>query len=78
VCFIGVTCFIGVLVVRHTDNQGALEMNMDLSMRRANAVVEVLAGKYGVAPAGLKPLGDGPCARGRERCGGGPRQESAS
>jgi OOP family OmpA-OmpF porin len=49
-------------VVGHTDNQGALEMNMDLSMRRANAVVEVLASKYGVAAARLKPLGDGPSA----------------
>jgi outer membrane protein OmpA-like peptidoglycan-associated protein len=49
-------------VVGHTDNQGTLEMNMDLSMRRANAVVQVLSSKYGVAAARLKPLGDGPSA----------------
>jgi OOP family OmpA-OmpF porin len=49
-------------VVGHTDNQGALEMNMDLSMRRANAVVQVLTGTYGVVVARLKPLGDGPSA----------------
>jgi OOP family OmpA-OmpF porin len=49
-------------VVGHTDNQGTLEMNMDLSMRRANAVVQVLSSKHGVASARLKPLGDGPSA----------------
>jgi OOP family OmpA-OmpF porin len=49
-------------VVGHTDNQGTLEMNMDLSMRRANAVVQVLASRHGVAAARLKPLGDGPSA----------------
>jgi OOP family OmpA-OmpF porin len=49
-------------VVGHTDNQGALEMNMDLSMRRANAVVQVLTSKYGAAAARLKPVGDGPSA----------------
>ena len=49
-------------VVGHTDNQGTLETNMDLSMRRANAVVQVLTSKYGVAAARLKPLGDGPSA----------------
>jgi outer membrane protein OmpA-like peptidoglycan-associated protein len=49
-------------VVGHTDNQGSLEMNMDLSMRRANAVVQVLSSKHGVASARLKPLGDGPSA----------------
>lgn len=49
-------------VVGHTDNQGALEMNLDLSMRRANAVTQALVGKYGVAAARLKALGDGPSA----------------
>ena len=49
-------------VVGHTDNQGGLEMNMDLSMRRANAVVQALSSKYGVAVARLKALGDGPSA----------------
>jgi OOP family OmpA-OmpF porin len=49
-------------VVGHTDNQGMLESNMDLSMRRANAVIQALASKYGVAAARLKALGDGPSA----------------
>ncbi len=49
-------------VVGHTDNQGALDMNMDLSRRRADAVVKVLTTKYSVAPARLHALGDGPSA----------------
>lgn len=49
-------------VVGHTDNQGTLESNMDLSMRRANTVIQALASKYGVAAARLKALGDGPSA----------------
>jgi len=49
-------------VVGHTDNQGALDANMDLSMRRANAVIQALTSKYGAAGARLKPLGDGPSA----------------
>jgi flagellar motor protein MotB len=49
-------------VVGHTDNQGALDMNMDLSKRRADAVSMVLAGKYGVTAARLRALGDGPSA----------------
>ena len=49
-------------VVGHTDNQGALDSNMDLSMRRANAVILALASKYGVTAVRLKALGDGPSA----------------
>jgi len=49
-------------VVGHTDNVGALASNMDLSHRRANAVVQVLTTKYGVAAARLNPQGDGPTA----------------
>lgn len=49
-------------VVGHTDNQGALDMNMDLSRRRADAVLAALSGKYGVAAARLHALGDGPSA----------------
>ena len=49
-------------VVGHTDNQGTLETNMDLSMRRANTVVQALSSRYGVAVARLKALGDGPSA----------------
>jgi len=49
-------------VVGHTDNQGTLDMNMDLSKRRADAVLTVLTAKYGVATAKLRALGDGPSA----------------
>ena len=35
-------------VVGHTDNQGALDMNMDLSRRRADAVLAALTTKYAV------------------------------
>jgi flagellar motor protein MotB len=49
-------------VVGHTDNQGALEMNMDLSRRRADSVVKALTTKYGVAAVRLHALGDGPSA----------------
>ena len=49
-------------VVGHTDNVGTLASNMDLSRRRANAVTQVLATKYGVASARLSAQGDGPTA----------------
>lgn len=49
-------------VVGHTDNQGGLEMNMDLSRRRAASVVQVLTSKYAVAASRLSPQGDGPTA----------------
>lgn len=44
-------------VVGHTDNKGAFDYNLDLSKRRAIAVVSELAGKYGIARARLNPLG---------------------
>ena len=49
-------------VVGHTDNQGTLESNMDLSRRRADSVVKVLVAKYSVKPARLSAQGDGPTA----------------
>jgi OmpA-OmpF porin, OOP family len=49
-------------VVGHTDNQGTLEMNMDLSRRRAAAVAQALTARHGVAVARLSPQGDGPTA----------------
>lgn len=49
-------------VVGHTDNVGALPANMDLSQRRAAAVVKALTGQYGVPAARLQPFGDGPYA----------------
>lgn len=44
-------------VVGHTDNQGALESNIVLSKRRAEAVTAALAASYGVAPARLSAFG---------------------
>jgi OmpA-OmpF porin, OOP family len=49
-------------IVGHTDNQGALDMNMDLSRRRAEAVVTALTTTYGVPAAALKADGCGPYA----------------
>lgn len=44
-------------VVGHTDNQGSLEFNMDLSASRAEAVVNELANKYDIEQDRLKPQG---------------------
>jgi OmpA-OmpF porin, OOP family len=49
-------------VVGHTDNQGTLASNMELSRRRADAVVKVLVAKHSVNPARLSAQGDGPTA----------------
>jgi outer membrane protein OmpA-like peptidoglycan-associated protein len=49
-------------VVGHTDNVGTLANNMDLSKRRADAVVKVLTTKYKVVAARLSAQGDGPTA----------------
>jgi OmpA-OmpF porin, OOP family len=51
-----------VYVVGHTDNVGGLAANMDLSRRRAAAVVQTLTGQYGVAADRLQAYGDGPYA----------------
>jgi outer membrane protein OmpA-like peptidoglycan-associated protein len=49
-----------VYVVGHTDNAGTLAANMDLSSRRAAAVMKVLSSKYGVAADRLQAFGSGP------------------
>jgi hypothetical protein len=49
-------------VVGHTDNQGALDLNMDLSRRRAEAVLAALTMKYAVPTARLRAYGSGPYA----------------
>jgi OOP family OmpA-OmpF porin len=46
-----------LLVVGHTDRVGTLQFNMDLSQRRAAAVVNVLVTKYQIAQGRLTPLG---------------------
>ena len=51
-----------VYVVGHTDNVGGLAANIDLSKRRAAAVVASLTTKYGIPAAQLQPYGDGPYA----------------
>ncbi len=51
-----------LLVVGHTDNVGALTANMDLSKRRADAVVKTLTAGYAVSPARLNAQGAGPLA----------------
>jgi outer membrane protein OmpA-like peptidoglycan-associated protein len=51
-----------VHVVGHTDNVGGLEANMKLSLDRANAVVQSLTGKHGIAATRLKAGGVGPLA----------------
>lgn len=43
----------------HTDSIGTNEYNMDLSQRRANAVVDVLVNQYGIARSRLEPKGYG-------------------
>jgi outer membrane protein OmpA-like peptidoglycan-associated protein len=47
-------------VVGHTDNQGALDLNMDLSRRRAEAVLTALTMKYAVPAGRLRAYGCGP------------------
>jgi len=46
-----------LLVVGHTDNVGTLDHNLDLSRRRAEAVVRALISGQGVAAGRLTPLG---------------------
>ena len=49
-------------MVGHTDNQGGLDYNMDLSRRRAGAVVAALTEQHGIAADRLRPAGVGPLA----------------
>jgi outer membrane protein OmpA-like peptidoglycan-associated protein len=48
-----------LVVVGHTDNQGALDYNMDLSHRRADAVRRALIEQYSVEPDRLDAWGIG-------------------
>jgi OmpA-OmpF porin, OOP family len=61
-----------ILVVGHTDNQGSMDYNLDLSMRRAQAIVAELSGAYGIAADRLSPAGAGflsPVASNRTEAG---------
>jgi OmpA-OmpF porin, OOP family len=49
-----------VFVVGHTDNVAALALNMSLSQARAEAVVQALVGKHGIAGTRLVAKGVGP------------------
>lgn len=53
---------LNVLIVGHTDSQGAFDYNVDLSKRRAASVVEALVGQYGIERARLTPVGVGMAA----------------
>lgn len=61
-----------ILVVGHTDNQGSMDYNLDLSMRRASAIVAELSGAYGISADRLTPAGAGfmsPVASNRTEAG---------
>jgi outer membrane protein OmpA-like peptidoglycan-associated protein len=62
-------------VVGHTDNVGAVEANLELSERRAKAVVKALVESHGVEAARLRAFGVGPLAPVAPTSRGGPRQE---
>lgn len=51
---------LNLYIVGHTDNVGSLTANMDLSQRRAEAVLQVLVSKHGVDAKRLKSQGVGP------------------
>lgn len=46
-----------VLIVGHTDNVGSYAFNLDLSQRRAAAVVEALAARFRIARERMTPVG---------------------
>jgi OOP family OmpA-OmpF porin len=50
---------LAVIIVGHTDNQGAYDYNLDLSRRRAEAVVKVLSASYAIDAKRLRPAGVG-------------------
>ncbi len=51
-----------LVVAGHTDNQGGFDYNVDLSRRRAAAVVAALVAGYGIAGDRLTPFGAGMAA----------------
>lgn len=57
--FLGEAPDMAVVIVGHTDNQGAMDYNLDLSHRRAQAVADALASGYGIAGERLTAAGAG-------------------
>ncbi|MBK1718740.1 OmpA family protein [Thiocystis violacea] len=53
---------LALYIVGHTDNQGDLDYNMDLSRRRAGEVVQTLIQSYGILGERLTPMGVGSLA----------------
>ncbi len=51
-----------VFIIGHSDNKGALDYNLSLSNRRADAVAKALAAQYRVDPKRMTPRGLGPLA----------------
>ncbi len=49
-------------VVGHTDTVGNVDANLKLSQERAAAVIRELTSSHGIAPARLRPFGNGPFA----------------
>lgn len=56
---LGASPQLSVLIVGHTDNQGAFDYNLDLSRRRAEAVVKALTASFRVDPKRLRAAGVG-------------------
>ena len=46
-----------LIIVGHTDNEGSLDHNLDLSKRRAMTVVNELVSAHGIAASRLTPSG---------------------
>lgn len=55
--FLAANVGVKIYVVGHTDNVGTYESNVDLSKRRAEAVVKVLTTKRGIAATRLRAVG---------------------
>ncbi len=53
---------VSVVVTGHTDNQGAFDYNVDLSRRRAAAIVAALTREFGIAASRLTAFGAGMAA----------------